>query len=65
METTQSAAHGPAKGEHAQSGCKYSLTCPQFCVGRQPLCNGSYEQSYPFSPWNALPWPHASAEVTA
>jgi hypothetical protein len=65
METTKSVATGAAKAEHALPGCKYSITCPQFCVGRQPLCNGSYEQLYSFAAWSPLVWPDASGNLTA
>ncbi|HSB51947.1 MAG TPA: hypothetical protein VLD40_04760 [Dissulfurispiraceae bacterium] len=51
MNTTRETMVGAAGGDQAIAGCKYSPTCPQFCVGQQPLCNGCYEHPYPFSPW--------------
>jgi hypothetical protein len=52
MATLNEGMIGSARGEEMPLGCKYSPTSPQFCIGRQPLCNGCYEHPYPFSAWS-------------
>jgi hypothetical protein len=65
METRQNTAKVSMKPEAVPVGCKYSMTCPQFCVGEQPLCNGSYEHTYAFSLWKAPGWVQAAGQAPA